>query len=269
MKYMLMCLAALLFCFGTGALLANLIGKNMKKRHLRMKKTGLAMVFGILLCLGVTFGYLSIYYHADPDAIEAAYENPAVQIETIKGGYFFDGPGADTAMIFYPGAKVESMAYASLLTQLAENGIDCFLADVPFHMAMFGSNLADDFIRDYHYEKWITAGHSMGGIVASGYAVNHPEQIQGIVMLASYPTKKIGDEFQYCSVYGNQDGCLNKTEYEKMKENWPGNGVELCISGGNHAQFGDYGVQKGDGTADISAEEQQRITVDKICDSMR
>lgn len=31
----------------------------------------------------------------------------------------------------------------------------------------------------------------------------------------------------------------------------------MCIPGGNHAQFGNYGVQKGDGTASISAEEQQ------------
>ena len=32
------------------------------------------------------------------------------------------------------------------------------------------------------------------------------------------------------------------------------------IEGGNHAQFGDYGLQKGDGQAGISREEQQEIT---------
>ena len=33
------------------------------------------------------------------------------------------------------------------------------------------------------------------------------------------------------------------------------------MEGGNHSQFGNYGEQKGDGKATISAEEQQRQTV--------
>ena len=32
----------------------------------------------------------------------------------------------------------------------------------------------------------------------------------------------------------------------------------LRIEGGNHAQFGNYGLQNGDGTATISREEQQK-----------
>jgi len=36
------------------------------------------------------------------------------------------------------------------------------------------------------------------------------------------------------------------------------------IEGGNHAQFGNYGAQKGDGAASISAEEQQNFTADQI-----
>ena len=36
------------------------------------------------------------------------------------------------------------------------------------------------------------------------------------------------------------------------------------IEGGNHAQFGNYGPQKGDQPATISAEEQQAQTVAAI-----
>lgn len=32
---------------------------------------------------------------------------------------------------------------------------------------------------------------------------------------------------------------------------------EVVIDGGNHAQFGNYGIQKGDGTSGISALQQQ------------
>ena len=45
--------------------------------------------------------------------------------------------------------------------------------------------------------------------------------------------------------------------------------TEVVIDGGNHAQFGSYGVQKGDGTAEISASDQLEITAEKIIDFIR
>ena len=36
------------------------------------------------------------------------------------------------------------------------------------------------------------------------------------------------------------------------------------IDGGNHAMFGNYGPQSGDGEGRITAEEQQRLTIDRI-----
>lgn len=38
--------------------------------------------------------------------------------------------------------------------------------------------------------------------------------------------------------------------------------IREVIQGGNHAQFGDYGPQPGDGTATIPAEEQQQQAAD-------
>ncbi|MBN2882364.1 MAG: hypothetical protein JXN10_02475, partial [Clostridia bacterium] len=44
---------------------------------------------------------------------------------------------------------------------------------------------------------------------------------------------------------------------------------KLEITGGNHAYFGNYGEQKGDGTASISREEQQNITAKAVIDFMK
>ena len=66
------------------------------------------------------------------------------------------------------------------------------------------------------------------------------------------------------SVYGDADGVMNREKYAQYRSNWLGNAVEVVIPGGNHAQFGDYGAQKGDGTAAISADEQRRQTVQAI-----
>lgn len=44
----------------------------------------------------------------------------------------------------------------------------------------------------------------------------------------------------------------------------PSDYTEVCIEGGNHAWFGNYGKQEGDKTASISREEQQQQAVEEI-----
>ena len=61
---------------------------------------------------------------------------------------------------------------------------------------------------------------------------------------------------QFKANYSNSDATIRE------KAVW------LEIPGRNHAQFGDYGVQKGDGTASISAQEQLRQTEDVILNMM-
>ena len=51
---------------------------------------------------------------------------------------------------------------------------------------------------------------------------------------------------------------------EKGADLLPENHKSYVIEGGNHAQFGNYGKQKGDGEADISGVEQQRRTEELI-----
>ena len=57
-------------------------------------------------------------------------------------------------------------------------------------------------------------------------------------------------------------GSLNQSVEDKI--DYTENVVE--IEGGNHAQFGNYGPQKEDMPATISAEEQQAQTVEAISD---
>ena len=58
---------------------------------------------------------------------------------------------------------------------------------------------------------------------------------------------------------------------EKVEEGnsfMPADYAEVCIEGGNHAQFGNYGEQKGDHAAEIRREEQQAQTVEAILKMM-
>ena len=103
--------------------------------------------------------------------------------------------------------------------------------------------------------------------MAASYASGHMESLNGLVLLAAYPTKSLkSDSFSVLSIYGSEDGVLNMEKVEEGKGKMPADYTEICIEGGNHAQFGNYGEQKGDHTAGISRKEQQKQTVDAILD---
>ena len=133
-------------------------------------------------------------------------------------------------------------------------------------MAFLGKNKAEDIINSYAYESWYMSGHSLGGAMAADYAAEHLEMLDGLVLLAAYPTKELkADDFSALCLYGSEDGVLNMEKVEKGREYMPSAYVEVCINGGNHAQFGNYGNQKGDKTAAISRIEQQEQTIKEIC----
>ena len=89
-------------------------------------------------------------------------------------------------------------------------------------------------------------------------------------MLASYSTADLSDkDIDVISIYGTEDGVLNMEKYQQYYSNLPDDTTEVVIDGGNHAQFGSYGAQDGDGTAKISASDQLEITAEKIIDFIR
>ena len=122
----------------------------------------------------------------------------------------------------------------------------------------------------YEYDHWYLSGHSLGGAMTASYASGHLESLNGLVLLAAYPTKSLkSDSFSVLSLYGSEDGVLDMEKVEEGNSFMPADYAEICIEGGNHAQFGNYGEQKGDHAADISREEQQAQTVEAILNMMK
>ena len=214
-------------------------------------------------------GYVSDYYHTDENVQVYLQKKDSVSILEMPDGLYLDGLGDDAAVIFYPSAKVEYTAYLPLLSNLAERGIDCFLIKMPCNLAFFGQNKAEKIMDSYEYDHWYLSGHSLGGAMAASYASGHLESLNGLVLLAAYPTKSLkSDSFSVLSLYGSEDGVLNMEKVEEGRAYMPVDYAEVCIEGGNHAQFGNYGEQKGDHAADISREEQQAQTVEAILKMM-
>ena len=234
------------------------------------KKKGAFVVILIVAFAAGCLWYVNDYYKSDVMMQQYLQDGNIVEMEENDYGLYMDGPGDESALIFYPGAKVEYTAYVPLLYQLAEQGLDVFLIKMPCNLAFLGQNRAEDVMRMYEYEKWYLGGHSLGGAMAAFYAAKHPDDLDGMILLAAYSTKDLhGDDFSVISIYGSEDGVLNMDKIEESRAYMPTNYKEICIEGGNHAQFGNYGVQKGDGVASISREEQQEQTVEAIYKMLR
>jgi pimeloyl-ACP methyl ester carboxylesterase len=222
------------------------------------KKVKLSLIISVVtlvVLMGSFLIYVACGYKAD-DVARSLYEAENVE---FMDGYAVISPKVDmgVGLIFYPGANVEYTAYLPLMDQLSDIGITCYLMKMPFNMAIMDAGRADVIFENHgdEHSLWLIGGHSMGGAMASQYASENQDKIDGLILLGAYPYKEYPLE-KTLTIYGS----LNTSVEEKLDytEN-----VHV-IEGGNHAYFGNYGEQAGDSVGEISREEQQRETVELI-----
>lgn len=240
--------------------------KKIKKR--------IAIIAALIIVAAAVAGcaaYLGDYYRADTEAVDALTPADIMITRNAQDNslVFMPHGNVDTALIFYPGGKVEYDAYIPLMSACAEKGIMCILPEMPFNLAVFDADAAESLYNMYpEIVHWYIGGHSLGGSMAASYAADNAEDFEGVVLLASYSTEDIS-QLDVLSVYGSEDKVLDIEKYEKYKANLPENFAEYVIDGGCHAYFGTYGEQSGDGTPSITNEEQIRIAADEIGDFIK
>lgn len=206
------------------------------------------------LVLGLTVGffwYVNDYYRADSNALAVLNEIDVIN----QKDYIELKAESNIGIIFYPGAKVEPSAYLVLFNLLKENNLNVFIVKMPFNLAVLKINAADTIINQYpEIDHWYISGHSLGGAMASSYLEDNADLFEGLILLAAYPLNS--SEENVLTLYGSNDKVLDLEKLEPF-ESTP-------IIGGNHAYFGDYGEQAGDGVASISRSDQQAQTVQYI-----
>jgi len=225
--------------------------KGLKKRYIV-----LITVLLLVAATGIGFlGWTAFCYKADDTA--RAYLTSDTTLQEKGNLTILPEDSSTTAMIFYPGAKVEETAYLPLLEQIREKThMTVIMVHMPLHLAFFNGNAADKVIQAYpDIKTWYVSGHSLGGAMASQYAGRHADKIHGLILMGAY-------------IYGDYPASGTLTIYGSLdtlardKITYTENVV--CIEGGNHAQFGNYGRQKGDSDAAISREDQQAQAVSAI-----
>ena len=237
---------------------------------MRKKRTGLRVLMAlaavILLCAAGCAVYLGDFYRADDTALAAMAGTDGVRVEDGGDCVAFIPEESVAGMIFYPGGKVQPEAYAPLMQACAQHGILCVLMRMPGNLAVLAPNAADGVRAMYpQADSWYMAGHSLGGAMAANSAREHADEFDGLVLLAAYSTGDISASgLRALSLYGENDGVMNRESYEKYRANLPEDFTETVIAGGNHAQFGAYGEQDGDGAAAIPGGEQIACAAEEI-----
>lgn len=220
-----------------------------------IKRFLILFIIFIITLASVFFIYVSDYYKAEDVAIEVMQDSKSIKVDSNLTILSPTIP-SENALIFYPGAKVENTAYLPILQKLTQRGITCILVKMPFNMAIFDVDAANEvFERLPKIKNWYIGGHSMGGAMASKFAAEHKEKVKGVILLGAYIYGDYSPK-DTLTIYGSFNSDLEKNiNYDENI---------VIIKGGNHAQFGNYGRQKGDPEATISSEEQQNIAVDAI-----
>ncbi len=237
----------------------------------RKIKKGLLIAFAVFLVIAVVFGlYAGDYYHADLEAIqELSLEVDYERMERLEDGSLVFCPAEyDSAVIFYPGGKVEALAYIPLMEHCAREGVLAVLMPMPFNLAVLAKDAAASIPEQFpEVEHWYMAGHSLGGSMAASFAAENTAWVEGLILLAAYSTEPL--EIPVLSIYGSEDGVLNMEKYEKYRTNLPADFEEHILEGANHAGFGFYGPQEGDGTASITSREQIAGTAKLIAEFVK
>ncbi len=165
-------------------------------------------------------------------------------------------------LVFYPGGRVDSRAYAPSARALAARGLLVVIVPMPLNLAVFAPGRAAEVIAAHpEVAVWAVGGHSLGGAMAAAFAGSHPDAVEGLVLWAAYPASGNGlsgrDDLAVLSVYATLDGLMTEAERTASASLLPGTACWVALDGGNHAQFGSYGVQRGDHPATLSAAAQQ------------
>ena len=223
----------------------------------------------VLIVLGAAWIALIAWlrpYSAVEPALAAMTSDAQVTIsETATTIVMQPKDGGDKlGLLFQPGALVDPRAYAAVLRPLADAGHTVVIAKQPLGIAFLALGALDE-ARSAHpgITRWVVGGHSLGGTVAAIEAdspANGKAPATGLLLYASYPATDISSSLTALttSISGSRDGLATPDKIAASRSDLPENSRFVVIEGASHAQFGDYGLQPGDGTPTISHDDARR-----------
>jgi dienelactone hydrolase len=228
------------------------------------------ILIAVSIAILTAFSGFIVWAETPPPLMQQAYDAliSDSKVSVSQGQWLVFEPKTanyNIGFIFYPGGRVNYLAYAPYAHAIAAEGFLVVVVSMPLNLAVFGINAANDVIAAYpNVTVWAIGGHSLGGSMAAQYIHDNPNQIEGLALWASYPPSGVdlsNFNITVVTVHGTNDGLVSNQQIDDSLKQLPSGTSRVEINGGNHAQFGWYGSQSGDSPATISREQQQSITV--------
>jgi pimeloyl-ACP methyl ester carboxylesterase len=241
---------------------------------LRARRGVILAVAGLLLvALGAAAVWASSAAGPMPRAVAALESGDGVRVEREPWLVFQpEGGQSEVGLVFYPGGRVDPRAYAPAARAIAAEGYLVAIVPMPFNLAVLAPDRAADVMTAYpQVRAWAVGGHSLGGAMAARFARSHSSAVDGLVLWAAYPDGSddlSSHSLEVASIFGTLDGLATVEKIEASRPLLPADTLWVAIEGGNHAQFGWYGPQSGDGEAALGHEEQQERVVAATLDLM-
>ena len=224
-----------------------------------------------------------IAYRASAEARAALASNDEVTVKHDAGVWTFTPARASSpspvALVFFPGSLVDPVAYAPIVRAAAAAGNRAYIVELPRRGAFGGGQdpaimttlraLLDEADTP---KRWVVAGHSLGGVVASNVAASNLRGFGGLVLIGTSHPRDVDLSalaVPVTKIVGTRDGLASRQEVEGNAHLLPKSTRWIWIDGGNHSQFGWYGFQPFDGRATISRAAQQKAMIDGTLDMLR
>jgi acetyl esterase/lipase len=234
----------------------------IKKGFIMRKRWIWIALIGLLVTLVIVSAWALTPAEPMLEALAAMDSDQAVMVE--QGDWLVFKPAgklSQSGLILYPGGLVDPRAYAPLARAVSAQGYVVIIARMPLNLAVLDAGAAGDAMASYpEIVYWAVGGHSLGGAMAARFAYQNPERVDGLVLWAAYPASDDDlseRDIAVTSIYATNDGLTSLEDIEASRALLPQDSNFFAIEGGNHAQFGWYGEQRGDNLATISREVQQ------------
>lgn len=244
-----------------------------KRSQLRKWISRVWVTFGVTAMLAMAWSYQA--HGVDRAVLET---DTLVRVTNHDGFLEFTpltNPKA-AQLLFLPGGLVQLEAYTPMARRIAEAGYRVVLVRLPF---LNRHALTERDKREVMAEarrqmqaadatvRWVVAAHSFGGVLASRMADESPEVMAALVLIGTTHPRDVDlsdSGLAVTKILGTRDGIATVEKARVNAGRLPESARWIEIIGGNHAQFGYYGPQLGDGRASITRLDQQRQLLDVL-----
>ena len=231
----------------------------------------IVLVAVVVLIAGVTWVLRPVA--ATQVAIDALQDGAGVEVTSTATRIEMTptDPAGGAGLVFYPGGLVDPRAYAGLLRPIAEAGYPVVIVKPPYGIGFLARGAAADIVQSSEADiAWVVGGHSLGGVAAAA-AANDGTTFDRLALWAAFPAGNIADrnDLAVTSIFGSEDRLTTPEAVAESAADLPPDTLFVEIEGGIHSYFGDYGPQRGDGTATVARPEAQRQIVDATLDLLR